>query len=372
MKKIAVVCAYPAGENPGMLSVDLAFGSVARTLPEPVEVNYFCGEGPFELRADQTLLQYQHLARREQLLSHDRIVYWGDFLHWIGYFENDLKYRASRRDPGADLEQVRNAWYDLFLLEGASAADMAKVVVFGSTLYGLDARQLAAPRYHQALGTLYRHASTVLMRDQVSANYVSQIARDEANAFGCDCALLLDPAPLKAYQKIEVPPGDYLVYSVGRSGANRALQGLAAEIAQRRRLKLVNIDWLGNPLGVPALADRLAVIRGARLVVTDIYHMGVSAWREGVPVLGIGQGASQVHGTLSDKKKEIFFRQIFASAYYLFVEEILQAYASNKLMDAYLTRVLAGLDRKPDLDFIFTTVRRQQDAAARKLRAALA
>ncbi len=367
MKKIAVVCAYPAGENPGMLSVDLAFGSLQRALPANVQVNYFCVEREFELRASGVVLHYQHLTRREQLLEHDQIVYWGDFLHWISYFENDVLMRTRVRDAQADLAAVRDAWYDLFFLEGASPQDLSKVLVFGSTLYGLDGAQLATPRYREALTRLYTHAGAVLMRDQVSANFVAQLAREEANAFGCDCAMLLDPKALEPFQRVKVPSVDYLVCSFGRSGANRALAGLATEIAQRRGLKVVNIDWLGNPRGLAALADKLAIIRSARLVVTDIYHMGVTGWRESVPVLGVGQGASQARGTLSDKKKEIFFRQIFASDYFLFLEHILQAYASNQALDQYLARVLKPLDQKPALDFIFETVVRQQKVAREKL-----
>lgn len=367
MKKIAVVCAYPAGENPGMLSVDLSFGSLLRDLPRDVQVNYFCVERSFELRAADVVLQYQHLTHRDQLLAHDRIVYWGDFLHWIAYFEQDVLVRTRLRNPQADLEAVRNAWYDLFLLEGAAPAELSKVVVFGSTLYGLDGAQLAIPRYREALTRLYQHAATVLMRDQVSANFVAQLARNESNAFGCDRAMLLDPQSLQPYQRVQLPKVDYLVCSFGRSGANRALMGLAAEIAQRRGLKLVNIDWLGKPLGLQALADKLAIIRGARLVVTDIYHMSVTGWREGVPVIGVGQGASQARGTLSDKKKEIFFRQIFAPDYFVFLENVLQAYASNKAMDAYLSNLLKALDQASALAFIFDTVKRQQNAARTKL-----
>lgn len=367
MKKIAVVCAYPAGENPGMLSVDLAFGSLQRGLPENVQVNYFCVEREFELRAADVVLHYQHLTHRDQLLSHDRIVYWGDFLHWIAYFEQDVIMRTLQRNPEADIEAVRNAWFDLFLLEGASPAELSKVVVFGSTLYGLDGAQLSNQRYHKALLKLYQNAATVLLRDQVSANFVSQLAREESNAFGCDCALLLDPQLLQPIERVTLPKEDYLVCSFGRSGANRALFGLATEIAQRRGLKLINIDWLGNPRGLQALADKLALIRGARLVVTDIYHMGVTGWREGVPVLGVGQGASQARGTLSDKKKEIFFRQIFAPDFYLFLEDILKAYSSNKAMDLYLSNVLKALDRKAALAFVFDTVKRQQNLARKRL-----
>lgn len=367
MKKIAVVCAYPAGENPGMLSVDLAFGSLRRALPESVQVNYFCVEREFELRASDVVLHYQHLTHRDQLLAHDRIVYWGDFLHWIAYFEQDVLMRTRLRNPQADLEALRNAWYDLFFLEGASPAELSKVVVFGSTLYGLDAAQLSVPRYQKALSQLYQNATTVLMRDQVSANFVSQFAREDSNAFGCDCALLLDPKSLQPDERVKLPTVDYLVCSFGRSGANRALLGLAAEIAQRRGLKIINIDWLGNPRGLQALADKLAIIRGARLVVTDIYHMSVTGWREGVPVLGVGQGASQARGTLSDKKKEIFFRQIFASDYYVFLEEVLKAYGSNKAMDSYLSNVLKALDRKAALAFVFDTVKRQQELARKRL-----
>ena len=372
MSRIAVVCAYPAGENPGMLSVDLAFGSLAKGLPAGTQVSYFCAEDAFELKAGNNSLKYTLLERREQLLAHDRIVYWGDFLHWIGYFENDFKARVSRRQPVMDPQALRNAWYDLFLMEGASEAELSKVVVFGGTLYGLHAGQLAEPRYRQALSRLYRHAGLVLMRDQVSADYVAQLAERSSHPFGCDCAMLLDGRSLQSDATQSVPPVPYLVCSFGRSGAARAQLGLVAEIAQRRGLKVVNIDWLGQPRGLAALANKLALIRGAQLVVTDVYHMAVSSWREGVPVLGIGRGASQVHGTLSDKKKEIFFRQIFASRFYVFIEDVLAAYASNAAMSSFLDRVLQPLDNPQELAFVREVLQRQQDRARGSLLKALA
>ncbi|MFM6985551.1 MAG: polysaccharide pyruvyl transferase family protein [Hydrogenophaga sp.] len=370
MKKIAVICAYPAGENPGMLSVDLAFDAVVKALPEPVQIDRFCLEGALNLSVGDVLLNYLHLSSVDQLAAYEKIVYWGDFLHWIVYFERDILFRKRKLDTSVDLESCRNEWFSLMLLEGMETEFLSKVIVYGSTIYGLSSAQLTNSRYSKLLARFYTHASLVLMRDMVSSHFVSQLARNGQNCFGTDCALLLDSSALP---RPAVPPvgSPYLLCSFGRSGANRALMTFAAEIARRKGLLLLTMDWLGQPSGINGLAEKLAYIKGAQLVVTDIYHMGVTAWREKVMVIGIGQGASSVNGTLSDKKKEIFFRQILASDNHVYLEDLLVALGNNSLFERLIKQVLSVIEDRDALQYASGVLDRQIDSAKRRLSAAL-
>ena len=55
---------------------------------------------------------------------------------------------------------------------------------------------------------------------------------------------------------------------------------------------------------------------------TDIYHCGVNSISLGIPTMSTGLTSQEANHTLSDKKKEIFFRQHLMSEYYLPTERI--------------------------------------------------
>ncbi len=351
-----------------MISVDLSFMSVHKALGPGYSFAFFCAEEEYEIKNDHYAIHYQHLQSQEQLRVFDVIIYWGDFLHWVGYKKWDWLSRFKIRQPELSEEAVFDLWYKLFLLEGVPELQ-AKTIIFGGTLYALNAKQLTNKRYLAALTALYRNARLALLRDQVSASFISQLVPTNQDFFGCDCALLLNkgeaPPPRTAPEK-------YILCSFGRSGANVAITSFATQIAPRMGLKLLGMNWLGHPAGMEGLQEKLRLVREAELVVTDIYHLAVNSWREGVPALCFGKGNGNPTGTISDKKKEIFYRQMFGSAWYLYLSDLLEHMRANAEFDTYCRDCLETITDLPQRDFIISALNKQRDKSFARLLAAIA
>lgn len=366
--KIAVICAFPSNLNPGMLSVDLALDHFLQSCGLAAEVVRYTAEDALSLPLAGGAVHYRHLRDAGELEAYDRIVYWGDFLHWIGYARHDYTVRQRQRHPGLDPAQVLDQWYRLLLLEQAPHLH-DRVIVFGSTLYGLGAAQLADERYRQALQALYARARLVQLRDVHSAAFVEQLAPQRQSAFGCDCALLLDaqrlpPAP-------PPPAQPYALHAFGRSDGNLAQAAFARELSIASRCGTRPLTWFDHS-GFEGLFRKIALIRGARYVVTDIYHLSVTALREGVPVLCIGRGASTVRNSLSDKKKELFFGQAFAADNYLHFERLHASLNANAATRELVDQSLRALTRDDSHAFVVDALRHQAALAAQRLAHALA
>lgn len=336
--KIAVVCAHPTLLNPGMLSVDAAFDAVIAGLGSSPEVTRFSAEAA--IPAEGAGHTYAHLTSVEQLEPFDRIVFWGDFLQWIGWATHDFLSREQVRRKGATATEIMDRWFSLFLLENAPGL-RRRAIVFGSTLYPLNGTQIARPRYREALTALLKEARLVLMRDAMSANFVNQLSGRDGDLLGCDCALLMDsqafaPAP-------DGTKEPYLAYGFGRSDGQLALAAFAENVARQAKVKSVRLNWF-NRTGQRGLETKIGLIKGARYVLTDIYHLSITALREGRPTVCLGRGASYGETSLSDKKKEIFFAQHFLGQNYIFVESLFAALPTDSAVKSLTLRVLERLD----------------------------
>ncbi|MEA2780499.1 MAG: hypothetical protein QOK29_2043 [Rhodospirillaceae bacterium] len=350
-----------------MLSVDLAFESVLEKTAKGVNVTRFCAEHEFTITSAKFKLEYHYLANQDQLRGFDKVLYWGDFHHWIGYANGDWLRRWQNREPSRGKDEIIDAWYKRFLLEGAE--DIQKrASAFGGTLYGLNGQQLRDRRYGSALASLYGNSQLVLMRDHVSANFVEQLTPRHVSAFGCDCAFLLDSDQILSQELHRSAREDdpYMVCSFGRSEASTALQAFATILAAQMKLRIVNLDWLG-PQGLDGLMSKLIIIKKARYVITDIYHLSVTSWRENVPALCIGKGGSDSDGTLSDKKKEILYRQIFASDKYLYTEDVLNALGSDPTLVRYCAECIEAIEDEKSNEFVCNMVERQKRLALSRL-----
>jgi len=376
MKNFAAICADPSGLNPGMLSVDLALDSVFRSLPGRNTLTYLNPKRARSVSGKKEGLEYLALNSPQELERYDCIIYWGDFFHWLPYAHWDWPYENPLLEAGWDLPKVVDQWYRVYLLEHHATQFRDRVIVFGGTFYGMTAQHLTDTRYRSALAALYGAARLVAPRDSVSANLVPQLAANHSYNLGCDCALLLDAdaaLPMDLAQKFveDTVPQKFVVCYFGRSGMDASLLRFAEGVATQMGLPLVMLDWLGQPEGLDGLAFKLAVIRRASAVITDTYHLAVTAWREGVPVIGIGRAQSHAKGTLDDKKKELFFRQILAGDYYQYAEEIAAALAVPEEFGKMVLGSVAVLTDAGSLALIQQNLRDQVAAARQKLIAAL-
>jgi len=324
--KIAFICAFPAGSNPGMLSVDLAIETVRSKLPSNTVVDRFCAWRSI-VKPGMMPMNYNLYYSLSQLENYDKIVFWGDFLHWRGYAYADFLSRGRGKAKNTTDNDIIDQWYQLYLFENCQHLQQ-RTIVFGSTLYALGADDINDQRYMSALTSLYKNSKLSLMRDLVSANFIDQIANNDRSNFGCDCAALLEVDHLvDSKSDIDAP---YLTYALGRSGHTDILQKFTFDISEKLGTVPINLNWLEKGVGVDNTIKKISLIKHSTALITDIYHCAITAWREGTPVICIGHASSRVSGTLSDKKKEILHMQLFSIKNYVYIEEILKN--SNKLL----------------------------------------
>jgi len=332
-KKIAVIQAYPAGLNAGMLSVDLSLNDILQPSINKIEVTRFCLEDEVIIHGFSEMLHYHHLTDRNQLNEFDNIIFWGDFPHWLGYAELDLSYRQKKR-TNLNQESVMDSWYKLFLLENRIDLQ-SKSFIFGTTIYGLSPKNLSNTRYFNALQSLYKNSRLILQRDILSVNFANQMIGEDRSFLGCDCALLLNTSNWN----IESPEKPYFVTSFGRSGSGILLETISILISKITGLERINIKWLDTG-GIDALHKKVGLIKKAKFVLTDIYHLSLTAVREKVMVICFGNGNSRIENTLSEKKKEIFFLQSLLSSNYIFIDDVLKSYNSDLEVSRFSKQIL--------------------------------
>lgn len=338
--RVAIICAHPAGTNNGMISVD----SAVHTLELKFNNVEFIKYTSWKPITKDNHLKYLHYYSPDQLVNFDYIIFWGDFLHWIGYANNDWLNKTKRIDSTLTDNEIINLWYSLYLLEGREDLQ-EKTILFGGTIYGLNATQLANDRYKNGLTKLIKNSKLVKTRDILSANFVSQIDPKKYNTFGCDCSLLFDHYYFSKKDN-NVVNKDYFLYSFSRSGRKKELENFVKLIEKTANLTAIQIPWIDKGAGTSSLEKNVKLIQNCQFVFTDIYHLCLNSWREDVIAICVGNGNSTVTDTLSDKKKEIFYQQIFASNYYLFVEDII----SNS--DISVKKVIGRISDKKSKELI--------------------
>lgn len=347
--KVGVICAFPAGSNTGMLSVDLAFDSLVSKIDKNISVTRFCPWRALN-KTDRIPLEYVEYTTVDQLMEFDHIIFWGDFLHWITYAEHDWSNRGKNKNPEQSQENIIDSWYDLCLLENNQEL-RERTIIVGGTVYGLNANHLTNQRYITALKNLYRDSRSAMVRDFFSRYFLEQIVQRPIKVSG-DCALLLDShAIISAYPetKKDIPETPYAVYAFGRSGSVDVLERYAQDIAEKAQIKLVKLDWLKKGTGIRDLARRVNLIKNAEFIITDIYHCAVNSYREKKPVICIGLANSRIKDTLSDKKKEVLHFQLFAQTRYRYLEDVVRAFdkevmlALETLGDHDMTEIISDL-----------------------------
>lgn len=323
---IACISAFPAMINPGMVSCDLALHSVLTRLGIETRVDRF----NFEQTRQIGSIESRYLRDIGDLSDYAAILFWGDFQHFANYARLDLTRRQRARTRGRmDAPRFFKTYVERAFLLGRTDLQR-KTILFGETVYGMSAADLAIPGFAAACTNLFARAAHIQFRDPLSVALAQQLAPTARIRFGCDCAFMLDAdstLPMEAAKAgMADLPARYVACALGRSGENRRLGEFAGNLARRHGVELVTFDWLKPPPSAPlaAIARNIAIVRGADFVVTDIYHLIVTTLREGRPVVGLGWGASRGRTTLDDKKKELLLRSYFGRQFYTFIEDVIE------------------------------------------------
>jgi hypothetical protein len=312
MKKIAIISAFPQGMNTGMLTVEYSF---PKELLDEYTVDRYCIESRFNISAPSfTKLEYNKLDNVEILRNYDRIIYWGDFLHWLGYLKHDIRLRNRNADT---YNQLVELYFHCVFLENEPELRRRSMMI-GGTIYPLSRADLLNERYKNALFNLVNDASFVGFRDAYSSAFAKLHFGILGGTLEFDPAFLLNTNHISSAKSSK----PYLCYSFGRSGKNDQLLSFIKHYARAKGLFVVNIDWLGLESKTNFLNKKLSVIKGANVVFTDIYHMGVNALREKINVIMFGNALDAGSSSLADKKKEILFYQELIQEAYIQCESI--------------------------------------------------
>lgn len=316
---IALISAYNPGHNPGMLQVELAFQHLKASLPLDTEVTRFTLQKsmyyPASFGFSEEIIS-EKLIDPSQLSEFDLIIFWGDFLHWDQYLKVDLTNRSYFLKEKMTREEVANYWYRcVFFVDNPELH--SRTIIFGSSIYGINARSLTDVTYYRALKKLLNNARFILMRDLYSANIVKQLAPNHHESFGCDPAFLLQFSEKSKF------PKEGILFSFKRSGKTKELNQLMEDFGTSLTTPVQDFDWF-QCSGMEELNQKLILIRRSNFVVTDIYHLAVTAMREEIPVILFGFGSQKVERTLSDKKKEVLMTQHLLSSNFFYVERVLE------------------------------------------------
>jgi hypothetical protein len=348
--RLAVIVATPPGFNAGMLATELALTAFLhrhaltddaqcyRLVPFAERLAYLPpGERrDVERRADTGIAYRSAFADGGPVASSDAVLFWADYLH-MGIYQRELA-AVIGRDPK-----------DLLLLAGADDAVLRRTISFGTTLLFNTLGDETEPSYAVPLRRLLVGAKRVWVRDALSAAKVAHLRNDyETGYLGVDCAQLLTRADAlgnAAARGLGTPaePGSVLVFCARDRAARGPLLDVAAALGDALASRTRWLPW-GDAGGFPALEapppplagagaasvhELLNEVAHAALVVTDTYHLALTAWNFGVPAVCAFTGDSpDAHDVSSGAefsrrdKREVFYSQYDALDFLIRPEEL--------------------------------------------------
>ncbi len=350
--RLSIILATPPGFNAGMTATELAlvaflrrhalqpYAQCYRLIPFADRLAHLppAERHAAEARAE-TGLEYQPaFEHHAAIAASDAVLFWADYLHMAIYLRELAKLVAG--DPKSVL-----------LLAGADDATIGRAISFGTTLLFNTPWDEADASYAVPLRRFLTRAKRVWVRDAQSAARIAHLRHDyETGYLGVDCALLLtrdDVLRNAAARGIGTPaePGSVLVFCGREPAARGALLDVASALAAGLGRHVRWLPWgdsgafpvLGaRPDGiaggdVPSAHELLNEVAHASLVVTDTYHLAVTAWNAGVPAVCAFTGhTASAHDVSSGAefnwrdKRETFFSQYDALDFLIRPEELME------------------------------------------------
>ncbi len=304
---IAVVCAHnPGRRNLGMYSVDLAAQQFFSVSGWPFELVKFTGH------ARVGRLRYRVLGSAEELDSYETIVFWGDFQQHPLWGRRNFGPRHARKHRTTIHEGFR-CWKEKCLMMDRIRRPGQRWFSVGTCFLGVLA-ELGDVAAIEEYVTLLSRFDAIVPRDWLSAAELRSCALTNVVP-GLDCATLLDHG--------DAPPSGAPTfgYAFGRTLSSVEGRRLAREIERRTGQRGMAIDWLLGKHIAPWCNARytraLSTIRRCRYIVTDVYHLAITALNIGRNVFCIGSAGLTQEDTCDDLKKAVLFRMADLSDRYL-------------------------------------------------------
>jgi hypothetical protein len=345
MKKIALICAKPFENNPGMLSVDLAFDKIRNMISVPISLSRFClrGSPPIELDKQGVELSYKNIEDNfDEILNSDLILFWGDFSHSIQYYLNDILPDLQTSHPTSKPITLLRSIFNYLLLNNAPKKCLNKSISFGTSLAGVDHSLLCNfPLYAKSLTRFIHLSHATFFRDSYSSNLASLITSfSNLDHVGMDCSLLLNKNDYLKFSNIKSVHHTHkkcFIYFNRTKGFDLEVQSFTQRLCHQLKVEFEWLPWLEcRPENLYSLRKRFSSLNlpdynlpygsliskllSASYVITDTYHLSLISRRLGIPTLCFGSGAQDPTQTTSDKKKEYVHQMYGCGNLYLFVE----------------------------------------------------
>ncbi|HRQ59508.1 MAG TPA: polysaccharide pyruvyl transferase family protein [Azoarcus taiwanensis] len=371
--------------NTGMTTVELAAKSfLARAFPD-AEINFFSIVPPnphstkrwmmMDLGSPHTSAQgiedlFNHIpifSNTANLLEHDLILYWGDFLQARHYIEDECVNRASEIH-GLSRDESMEFCYHALLQTNTNPAIGRKTIVFGSSLLYNKASDYITGRYSNAISDFLVRAKSAMFRDPVSAIRANHITKSFRTSYlGIDPAFLLNETDISTLPTSRWQEGLKADSSIGlffgtRTSAPKNLVPFCRDLADKLEAQLEWLPWfplheklredtsssLSNMFrkfngmrlrDIEALlprgdaytqGDLLSALPKYKLVITDTYHLCINAWRAGTPAICIGAEMNNSSQVIKDFKKRILYEMFDAQEFYFDVSDLENAPVSTK------------------------------------------
>jgi len=388
MNTITAVCASPPLPNPGMASVDLALYFFLRRNNLLKDANFVYFYSPLERNPELTAdklkqfnswhnLPFEYTSFRDKLdevYNSKLILYWGDFLHSRDYLYSVFQI-YKQISPSCTNEEVLKSIYKHFYLNGAPDNVFKKCILFGGTLLFNKERDYGDEQYSKNLYQLLRQSRNVWFRDVYSALKFKKVCTNRKSyGLGVDAALLLrkeDTNQLITTISEKVDSTKKAGIFFGRSSGVCKEVGLFVQsLCKKHQVEGEWFPWF-PPFVLPnfmskmkeifpelildlsnnklTLGDLFKIISGYELIITDTYHVCLTAWRLGIPAICIGETTSEEIMDIScgwkfawRDKRQVFYAMNDAMEYFVFKEELMNDNLRNERID-YLVEMLGDI-----------------------------
>jgi len=237
-----------------MTSVDLAFARVANAagltdvtywrLWDVSEWREFRGDAALPSATSyldpDTGMTYRSLrGRTDEVLSADRVVFWGDFMH-MAVYQHHMSDVLARRIGLCSEAEADELVANVQLLRGSDPPALSRVLSYGSTL-SMNTWQDYASQYGRDLEHFMDGVDRVWLRDPYSAQVVRSIrGQNRGTAQALDAAFLLHDGVQHG--------GNGLGVFIGRSAVQpEVVAAFGRQLAKGLDLRATWIPWGAAP-----------------------------------------------------------------------------------------------------------------------------
>jgi len=417
-KKISIVFNNGIDLNPGRASEHLAIDAIAarhgyanlqyfellspedyyirlkKLEPKRPEIDFSSIRSSYSEFYEGFPIRYDRLlGRLDELVASDALIYWSDWQHLPCSYEYYKQCLLEMSIAKSEQEAIRLIGSHIFLTDQPDEV-LDRTISFGQTIMYNTLGHETTPDYGAAYRSFYKRARRVFMREVFSARKVSRLRADYSNNNACvDCAMLLRDDDVDRMSKSASNEDlafcrDKIAVFFGRSDIGvKDIESVVEILSDDLKAPAFSLPWglpsLGFPqtkvLPFPApsggrrfikVGDSLAMIRCAKVVVTDTYHVAVNAWARGVPAICVGGILSKLEFDLNSgyrfssiDKRYSLYEMLEALDFYVHEEELKDA----EFLKAHLRHIVGLIIAQDAVQQIMSGLRSEAAAAEDRL-----